>query len=321
MGRRTTTEIGVSGRVVRLRSNDPCWCGSGRKLKRCHGDHESARRPAVRPGAIGPRRVVPDGIVRPPYAMGLGKGNRGIQVFDQQAEIDGLRHAGRVAAEVLAITSRHVAPGVTTDELDEIAHDAYLRLGAYPSTLGYGSYVKSICTSVNEVVCHGIPDNRPLAEGDIVNVDVTAFVDGFHGDTSATVVVGSVDAATAALVDTTRGVAAVRPGQPIRAIGAAIQPFALSRGFGVVAEYGGHGIGRTFHADPHVSHVDEPSAVMRMVPGMVFTIEPMLTAGTARNQLWSDGWTVVTVDGLPSAQFEHTVIVTDDGAEVLTQSA
>lgn len=187
----------------------------------------------------------------------------------------------------------------------------------------YGTYTKSICTSVNDIVCHGIPDSRALRAGDIVNLDVTAFVDGFHGDTSATYAVGELDQATAALVATTTaalhaGISAIRPGLRTRVIGAAVQSLAHGRGFGVVADYGGHGIGRVFHAAPHIDHVDVSRAATVMVPGMVFTVEPMLTAGTARHHQWPDGWSEATDDGLPSAQFEHTVIVTDYGAEVLT---
>ena len=200
------------------------------------------------------------------------------------------------------------------------------RVGAYPSTVGYRGFRASVCTSVNEVACHGIPDGRALVEGDIVNIDVTAFIGGVHGDTSATFAVGEIADAVEALVRTTcevtlAGVAAVAPGRQFRAIGQAIEPLAADRGFGVISMYGGHGIGTVFHAAPHVHHVDEPSATVEMVPGMAFTIEPMLTAGTTRLRQWSDGWTEVTTDGLPSAQFEHTVVVTADGVEVLTVDA
>ena len=308
--------------MSRLRANDPCWCRSGRKHKRCHGDPAALRRPPVRPGLVSDRRKVPPTIPRPDYVDGTRRPG-GLQVFTDPADLAAVRRAGAVAASVLARTTASVAPGVTTDELDAIAHEAYLEHGAYPSTLGYGTYAKSICTSVNDVVCHGIPDDRLLRAGDIVNVDVTAFVGGFHGDTSATVVVGEVTDATAALVESTRealalGIAAVRPGRPVRDIGAAIEPFARSRGYGVVPDWGGHGIGRVFHAPPHISHVVDAASTTVMRPGMVFTIEPMLTAGRPVHRTWADEWTIVTVDGLPSAQFEHTVLVTDDGAEVLT---
>ena len=309
--------------MSRLRSNEPCWCGSGRKLKRCHGDHRAIRRRPVMPGRVSPVRTIPDGIARPDYVGGPKPTNLPVQIFNDPADIERLRRVGRVAAQVLTDTAAAVAPGVTTDELDAVAHESYIRQGAYPSTLGYGSYRKSICTSVNEVICHGIPDDRPLQEGDIVNLDVTAFLDGMHGDTSATIIVGRTDAPTAALVEVAAqalhvGIGAVTPGRPVRDIGAAIQRFGERHGFGLVADYGGHGIGRVFHAAPHISHVDDPRATTVMVPGMVFTIEPMLNAGRIDHVLWDDDWTVVSRDGLPSAQFEHTVLVTDDGPEVLT---
>lgn len=307
----------------RRRSNDLCWCGRGRKFKRCHGEHQRFRRPPVRPGVVSPMRTVPEGIARPPYvALGRPSGPAGVQRH-HGADLARLRHACRVAAEVLGTTGAAVAAGVTTDELDEVAHDTYVRLGAYPSTLGYKGYPKSICTSVNEVVCHGIPDDRPLVEGDIVNVDVTAYVDGMHGDTSATFTVGEVDAPTAALVELTRtatllGIAAVRPGEQLSAIGEAIEPFAAEHGLEVVRDWGGHGIGAVFHAAPHVNHAIERARTIRLDPGITFTVEPMLNAGTHRHHLWDDEWTVVTDDLLPSAQFEHTVIVTETGVEILT---
>lgn len=307
----------------RLRTNDPCWCGSGRKFKRCHGNFARPADP-VRPGRVQSARVVPAGITRPPYLLAGAPGadRGGPQIIDDPDDFRRLRHACQVAAEVLNVVGRAVAPGVTTDELDALAHDAYVERGAYPSTLGYQGFPKSICTSVNEVVCHGIGDDRPLRNGDIVNVDVTAFIDGMHGDTSATFVVGDVSAPVLALVDACReamrrGIAAVAANRSIDVIGRAIQPFASTRGLGVVGDYGGHGIARHFHADPHIDHVVRPSPVAAR-EGMVFTVEPMLTAGTTRHHRWDDGWTEVTDDLLPSAQFEHTVIVTASGAQVLT---
>lgn len=235
-----------------------------------------------------------------------------------------MRRASRAAAEVLEEIGRLVAPGVTTDAIDRAAHAAYIARGGYPSPLNYHGFPKSICASVNEVVCHGIPDDRPLAEGDIVNLDVTIFLDGMHGDTSATYPVGAVDAASLRLIEVTReclalGVAAVKPGAPFRDIGRAIEPHARKHGYGIVRRYGGHGIGASFHNDLHVPHHDDPRATRRMEPGMVFTIEPMLTVGAWAVHEWGDGWTVVTADGQRSAQFEHTVLVTEAGAEVLTQ--
>ena len=231
-----------------------------------------------------------------------------------------------IGAEVLLRTGAAVAPGVTTDALDAVAHDAYIELGAYPSTLCYGGsrlYTKSICTSVNGVICHGIPDSRPLEEGDIVNVDVTAYAHGMHGDTSATFLVGDVSEPVRALVETTReatlmGIAAVRPGERLRLIAETIEPFARSRGYGVVREYGGHGIGETFHAAPHINHCVERNDTAIAQPGMTFTIEPMLTTGNPAYTVADDLWTEHVDDAMPSAQFEHTVLVTEAGAEILT---
>ena len=309
--------------MIRLRSNDRCWCGSGRKLKRCHAIFERPASPVL-PGHSSPIRQAPSDIARPGYiSSGHGGPDRdGQQIINDPDDFARLSHACRVAAQVLNEVGRHVAVGVTTDDLDEIAHTAYIQRGAYPSTLNYQGFTKSICTSVNEVVCHGIGDDRRLRDGDIVNVDVTAFVDGMHGDTSATFIVGEASESMVALVDTCRdalmrGIQAVRAEQSIDAIGRAIQPFAFSRGFGVVSDYGGHGIGRHFHAEPHIDHIVRPSRT-QAVDGMVFTIEPMLTAGTIRHHQWDDGWTEVTDDLLPSAQFEHTVIVKDGVAQILT---
>jgi methionyl aminopeptidase len=277
----------------------------------------------VEPGEVSPERPVPERIARPDYVGGTRPKSPPLQIFTDPSELHALRRVCRVAAEVLAETGAAVAEGVTTDELDAIAHAAYIARDAYPSDLGYGTYRKSICTSVNEVVCHGIPDSRPLRNGDIVNIDVTAFLDGLHGDCSATFMVGEVDPPTRALVEATRealeiGIASIVPGKSIRVIGQAIQRFAHSRGYGVVADYGGHGIGRIFHAPPHIFHVDDRSATTVMRPGMVFTIEPMINLGLPTHDLWPDGWTVVTEDRLPSAQFEHTILVTETGGEPLT---
>ena len=312
--------------MMRLKSNDPCWCGSGDKHKRCHGDRRALDRPAVRLGNVSPPRPVPDTIARPDYVTtGSITTPRSAQIQDAESLVR-LRRACSVAAEVLVRTGEHVAVGVTTDELDAIAHDVYVELGAYPSDLHYRGYIKSICTSVNGVVCHGIPDDRPLEDGDIVNIDVTAYVDGMHGDTSATFHAGTPVEAVAGLVDTTReatlrGIEAIRPFQPLQRIAEAIEPFAEARGYAVVREYGGHGIGATFHAAPHVSHhVDRHDDVV-VVPGMTFTVEPMLTSGPARFHQAADGWTEHADDNRPSAQFEHTVLVTDTGAEILTVTA
>lgn len=278
------------------------------------------------PGRVSPPLPVPEGIAVPDYVTGsLPVTAPSFQIHKGES-LERLRIACRVAAEVLETVGREVQPGVTTDHLDRVAHEAYVARGAYPSTLSYKGYPKSICTSVNEVVCHGIPDDRPLREGDIVNVDVTAFIEGMHGDTSATFPVGEVGSVLLGLVDSTRdatlvGIGAVAPGRQLNSIGNAIEPFAAARGLGVVVDYGGHGIGSVFHAAPHVNHTAHDWDTVEFVPGMTFTVEPMLTAGSPNHHMWGDGWTVATNDLLPTAQFEHTVIVTDTGVEILTLTA
>ncbi|MGB0114771.1 MAG: type I methionyl aminopeptidase [Ilumatobacteraceae bacterium] len=307
----------------KLKSNDPCWCGSGRKHKRCHGDRHALERRPVQLGTVSPPRPVPDEIVRPDYvSAGRITTRRTPQIQDAESLVR-LRRACAVAAEVLVRTGELVEVGVTTDELDAFAHATYIELGAYPSDLHYRGYTKSICTSVNGVICHGIPDDRPLEDGDIVNIDVTAYIDGMHGDTSATFHAGTISDAVAGLVDTTReatlrGIAAIRPYEPLQRIAEAIEPFAESRGYSVIREYGGHGIGATFHADPHVSHHIDRGDDVIVLPGMTFTVEPMLTSGPPRFHQAADGWTEHADDNRPSAQFEHTVHVTDTGAEILT---
>ena len=308
---------------MRLKSNDPCWCGSGLKHKRCHGDRRALGRDRVELGDVSPERPVPPSIERPDYVeLGRIATARTTQIHTPES-LDRLRHAGAVAAEVLLRAGRAVAVGVRTDELDEIAHDTYVEFGAYPSTLHYRGFPKSICTSVNGVICHGIPDSRPLCAGDIVNIDVTAFIGGMHGDTSATFSVGPPNAAMAGLIETTRvatllGIEAIRPFEPLQRVAEAIEPFAAARGYGVVREYGGHGIGATFHAAPHVAHhIDRRDDVI-VIPMMSFTVEPMLTTGNPSFSQAADGWTERADDSMPSAQFEHTVVVTESGAEILT---
>ncbi|MEP1123145.1 MAG: type I methionyl aminopeptidase [Ilumatobacter sp.] len=307
---------------MKLKTNDPCWCGSGHKHKRCHGDRHALTYPPVTLGRVSPPRAVPDGIARPSYVTTGIVPPQTPQIQDA-ASLTRLRRACAVAAEVLLRTGEQVGIGVTTDDLDRVAHDVYVELGAYPSDLHYRGFPKSICTSVNGVVCHGIPDDRPLEEGDIINIDVTAYIDGMHGDTSATFHVGTPTAALAGLVDTTRdatlrGIAAIRPFEPLQRIAEAIEPFAESRGYSVVREYGGHGIGESFHGAPHVSHHVDRRDDSIVVPGMTFTVEPMLCSGRARFHQAADGWTEHADDNRPSAQFEHTVLVTDTGAEILT---
>jgi methionyl aminopeptidase len=303
-----------------LKANDPCWCGSGKKFKRCH----KAATDRIRPGRVSPPRAVPPEIPRPPYAE-TGHPVRLPESPVQTPEIiERMRRAGRAAAEVLAETAAAIRPGVTTDELDAVCHQACIDRGGYPSPLNYSGFPKSLCTSVNEVICHGIPDDRPLVDGDIVNLDVTIFLDGVHGDTNATFAVGAIDDESQRLIAVTReclerAIATVRPGEPFNVIGRAIQEHAERNGFGVVRSFVGHGISTQFHTDLHVPHYYEPRLTTPFEEGMTFTIEPMITVGAWEHDIWDDGWTAVTVDRRRTAQFEHTLAVTADGAEVLTR--
>ena len=281
-------------------------------------------RTALTPGRVGPRRAVPAHIARPEYVdKPMPTPWRGPDVLDADT-IERVRVAARLAAQALQEVGRHVAPGVTTDELDAIGHEYLVDHGAYPSTLGYRGFPKSLCTSLNEVICHGIPDSTVIEDGDIVNVDVTAYVGGVHGDTNATFLAGDVDEDSRLLVERTRealerGIKAVRPGREINVIGRVIEKYAARFGYGVVREFTGHGVGPAFHTGLVVPHYDAAPAYDTVIqPGMVFTIEPMLDLGTADWEMWDDGWTVVTADRSRSAQFEHTMLVTDTGAEVLT---
>ena len=307
---------------ARMRANDACFCGSGRKFKRCHGP--SFER--VRPAPTSPQRPVPDGVELPHYAVDGGRSRRDVPDVQDAETIAAMRRTGAAAAEILRTVGAAVAVGVTTDELDQLCYEACLAAGGYPSPLNYGepSYPKSICTSVNEVICHGIPDSRALRDGDIVNLDVTLFREGVHGDTNATWCVGTVDELSRRLVRVTReclerGIEAVRPGRPTSVIGQAIQEHAEGEGFGVVRAFTGHGVAHEFHTGLHILHYDEPrDARVVMEPEMTFTIEPMIALGAWQHRIWDDEWTAVTTDGRRTAQFEHTLLVTDDGAEILT---
>ncbi|HVM14863.1 MAG TPA: type I methionyl aminopeptidase, partial [Egibacteraceae bacterium] len=277
----------------------------------------------VRPGTLGPTRRVPEDIPRPDYAESGDPGPRGPSAGAGPDFVDRMRSTGRAARRVLDRVVAAVEPGITTDELDRIAHEETIRLGAYPSPLNYHGFPKSLCTSVNEVICHGIPDDRPLAEGDIVNCDVTIYLDGVHGDNSVTVYVGEVDDESRRLVEVTYeammlGIEAAQPGARVRDIGRAIQSHAEAHGLGVVRAFVGHGVGERFHTEPIVPHYYAPEARTVLRPGMTFTVEPMLTLGTPDHVLWEDGWTAVTADLRRTAQFEHTLLVTDKGVEVLT---
>jgi methionyl aminopeptidase len=276
----------------------------------------------VQPGRVSPLRQVPAQIAVPEY-VGKKRPRTGEPDVKDAETIERMRVAGRIAAQALAEVGRHVEPGVTTDELDRVGHEFLVDHGAYPSTLGYRGYPKSLCTSLNEVICHGIPDDTVIAEGDIVNVDITAYIGGVHGDTNATFPAGKVDEESRLLIERTReammrGIRAVAPGRPLNAIGRVIQSYARRFGYGVVRDFTGHGIGTSFHSGLIIPHFDDPEVRGIMEPGMTFTIEPMLTLGTIAYDIWPDGWTAVTRDRRRTAQFEHTLVVTADGYEILT---
>ncbi|NKY53546.1 type I methionyl aminopeptidase [Nocardia vermiculata] len=280
------------------------------------------RKPLV-PGTRSPVREVPRSIERPEYAW-KNSVNEGREPWVQTPEtIEKMRVASRIAAQALQEAGTAVAPGVTTDQLDAIVHEYLCDHGAYPSTLGYKAFPKSCCTSLNEVICHGIPDSTVIEDGDIVNIDVTAYIDGVHGDTNATFLSGDVDEEARLLVERTheatmRAIKAVRPGRALNVIGRVIESYANRFGYGVVRDFTGHGVGPTFHSGLVILHYDQPAVESVIEPGMTFTIEPMINLGGIDYEIWDDGWTVVTKDRKWTAQFEHTLVVTEEGAEILT---
>jgi methionyl aminopeptidase len=309
-----------SAPAVLPQANDPCWCGSGRKYKRCHKPLEGR----VTKGEVSPMLPVPAHIERPPYAD-TGIVERWSEPRVKSPDIiESMRVAGATAAEILRLAGEMVRPGITTDDIDRYVHQLCIDRNAYPSPLNYNAYPKSVCTSINEVICHGIPDTTVLRDGDIINLDVTAYLGGVHGDTNATFFVGEVDPASRRLVQVTeecmwKGIEAVQPGRPLYEIGRAIENHAKQHKLGVVRAFIGHGIGQQFHTDVQVLHYYDQRNDMIMRPGMTFTIEPMITMGTWQHRMvFDDDWTAVTADGKRTAQFEHTCLVTDDGVDVLT---
>jgi methionyl aminopeptidase len=276
------------------------------------------------PGAVSKPLSVPQAIIRPEYVGKPAPAEWTGGHIKTPEQIEKIRAAGKIAARAIALVGENAKPGITTDELDKIAHEYIISQGAYPSTLGYRGFPKSCCTSLNEVICHGIPDDTALQEGDILNVDITAYKDGFHGDSNFTFLIGDVAQQVTDLVSRTkesleRAIAVVMPGRPINVIGRTIESFAKRFNYGVVRDFTGHGIGEAFHSGLVVPHFDAaPNYSNTMEVGMVFTIEPMLTLGTHEWDLWEDNWTVTTKDKSITAQFEHTLVVTESGAEILT---
>jgi len=297
-----------------------------RKKKNQRSAAVGPSRPPVTAGLQSPTRRVPADIARPPYALTGDPGPSVSALVRTPDELAAMRSTGQDAAEILLAAGELVRPGVTTDDLDKFVHQATIECGGYPSPLNYRGYPKSVCTSVNEVICHGIPDSRPLADGDIVNIDVTIYKDGVHGDTSATFLVGTVDDSSLRLVrETARslalGIAAVTPGGLVNEIGKAIENHARTHSLGVVREFIGHGVGTEFHSNLQIPHYYERRLASRLELGTTFTIEPMLTLGAPDAYMWDDDWTAVTADGTRTAQFEHTLVVTEDGVDRLTVTA
>jgi methionyl aminopeptidase len=276
------------------------------------------------PGRISPKLDVPASITRPEYVGKAVPSKFTGSNIKTPEQIEKIRHSGKIAAQAIELVGQNAKPGISTDELDKLAHKFLIANGAYPSTLGYRGYPKSICSSLNEVICHGIPDDTVLEDGDILNIDITAYIDGFHGDSNQTFLIGEVKPVVADLVERTRealnrGIAVVAPGRAVNLIGRTIESYARRFGYGVVRDFTGHGIGEAFHSGLIIPHYDSaPMYSDEMQVGMVFTIEPMLTLGTHQWDMWADGWTVVTKDKSITAQFEHTIVVTETGADILT---
>ncbi|XP_006636654.1 methionine aminopeptidase 1D, mitochondrial isoform X3 [Lepisosteus oculatus] len=285
---------------------------------------ESSSYSVVKPAVVGPAHPVPQHIMKPDYVTTgiIPDWGDYIEIKDED-QIQGLRQACQLARHILLLAGRSVKVGMTTEEIDCIVHQETIRHNAYPSPLGYGGFPKSVCTSVNNVVCHGIPDSRPLQDGDIINIDVTVYLNGYHGDTSETFLVGNVDERGRVLVEAARrcrndAIAACEPGAPLCIIGNTISQRANSYGLQVCPYFIGHGIGTYFHGHPEIwHHVNENDILME--EGMAFTIEPILMEGSSEFKILEDKWTAVSVDNKRSAQFEHTVVITSKGAEILTK--
>lgn len=287
--------------MKKLSRNDLCWCGSGKKYKNCHLKQDEKL-----------IAMEDEGLIIPPR-----------EIIKTAEQIEGIRKSGEVTKKVLDMVGERIGEGVTTDQINTWVHEYTLKLGAIPAPLNYMGYPKSVCVSINEVVCHGIPSDRVLKNGDIVNVDVTSILNGYYGDASRMFIIGEASEKAVRLVEMAKeclyiGIEQVKPFATIGDIGYAIQKHAESKGYSVVREYGGHGIGLQFHEDPFVDHCGQKHTGVVLVPGMTFTIEPMINEGTYRCKVLEDGWTAVTADGKLTAQWEHTVLVTEDGVEILT---
>ena len=288
--------------MLKMGRNDPCWCGSGRKYKKCRSDFDQRLEALRHEGAVVPSR----------------------KIIKNQLQIEGIRESGKINIAILDYVGEHIHEGITTEQIDQWVYEQTMRYGAVPAPLNYQGFPKSVCTSVNDQVCHGIPSpDEVLREGDIINVDVSTIYNGYFSDSSRMFCIGEVSPEKKRLVDITKeslsvGLEQVKPWGFLGDMGQAIHDFAVDNGYSVVRQIGGHGVGLEFHEDPWVSYVSEKGTEMVMAPGMVFTIEPMINMGG--DEIFVDeenGWTVYTEDGLPSAQWEIQVLITENGYEIL----
>jgi methionyl aminopeptidase len=287
--------------INKLNRNDFCWCGSQKKYKKCHLEQDERLAQLEQAGAEVPSK----------------------QLIKTEQQIEGIRKACQLSKSILDRLEGRIISGLRTDTIDQWVHDDTINQGAYPAPLNYKGYPRSVCTSINEVICHGIPDARELKDGDIVNIDVTSILDGYYGDTSRMFLVGDPSPLARQLVEVAReclyiGIDQVKPFNRIGDIAYAIEQHARKHGFSVVRDFGGHGVGLEFHEEPFVQHYGAKEEGMILVPDMVFTIEPMINAGSYKCRTLADGWTTLTADGSLSAQWEHTVRVTPSGVEVLS---
>jgi methionyl aminopeptidase len=282
-----------------LLRNDMCWCGSGKKYKHCHMDNDD--------------ELIKKGCIMPPR-----------EIIKTREQIEGIRKSGVLTRKILDMVAERIKLGITTNQINDWVYEYTVQNGGYPAPLNYNGYPKSICTSINNVICHGIPNETVLKNGDIINIDVSTILDGYYSDSSRMFKIGEVSAVADKLVECAStclklGIDAVKPYESISDIGRAIEPYAKSQGYSVVRDFGGHGIGIEFHEDPFISHYAPNTDEMIMLPGMVFTVEPMINEGRKNCRILSNGWTTVTIDRSLSAQWEHTVVVTSEGVELLTQ--
>lgn len=289
---------------MKWQRNEACWCGSGKKYKNCHLAFDEKVEEFRLKGSMVPTH----------------------EMIKNAAQIEGIRKAGQINSQILDQVDQFIRPGITTEDINRLVHETTLKLGGIPAPLNYQGFPKSVCTSINDVVCHGIPSpDRVLQEGDIINVDVTTIVDGYYGDASRMYAIGQISDEARRLIDVTKeclelGLAEVKPWSHLGDVGAAVSEHAYASGFTVVREIGGHGVGIEFHEEPWVSHIGTRGTDILLVPGMIFTIEPMINAGGEEVfQDEEDGWTIYTEDGSLSAQWEYTILVTETGAEVLSR--